>query len=89
MANSVIELITSPLRVASDIASGLINLRDTIKFGEAVTNLLGQIAAAEQGALAAQQRETQMADEIRGLRESLDQWKRSEAVLAQYLLECG
>ena len=89
MANNVIESITSPLKAASDIASGLINLRDTIKFGEAVTNLLGQIVAAEQGALAAQQRETQMADEIRGLRESLDQLKRWEVVKAQYELECG
>jgi hypothetical protein len=81
MTNSLIDSITSPLKAAGDIANGLINLRDTVKFGEAVISLQAQIMSAQQGALAAKRQETQMGAEIRTLKQRLadmDDWKAQQ-----------
>jgi hypothetical protein len=63
-----ISAITSPLKTAGEIAQGLVNVRDQIKLGDTVIKLQAQILAAQQGASAAQAHETEMAEEIRGLK---------------------
>ena len=65
---SLIDSITNPLKTAGETAQKLIGLRDTAKFGDAIIELQGQIMAAQQGALAAHQREASMAEEIRDLK---------------------
>jgi hypothetical protein len=63
-----IDAIMLPLTAAGDIAKGLVDIRDTVKFRDAVIKLQAQILSAQQGALTAQARETQMAEEIRVLK---------------------
>lgn len=68
MAVSWADAIMSPLKAAGDVAKGLVDIRDTVKFGEAVIKLQGQILSAQQGALSAQSREAELGDEIRDLK---------------------
>jgi hypothetical protein len=82
-----IDSIMSPLHAAGDVAKGLVDIRDTVKFGEAVIKLQTQILSARQGALAAQVRETQMADEIRGLKEQMAKMEAWESQKDRYRLE--
>ena len=63
-----IDAIMLSLNGAGDVAKGLVDIRDTVKFKDAVIKLQAQILSAQQGALAAHVRETQMAEEIRGLK---------------------
>ena len=65
---SLIDSVTNPLKTAGETAQKLISLRDTAKFGDAIIELQAQIMAAQHGALAAQEREAAMAEEIRGLK---------------------
>ena len=63
-----VDAIMLPLNAAGDVAKGLVDIRDTAKFKDAVIKLQAQILSAQQGALTAQARETQMAEEIRALK---------------------
>jgi len=63
-----IDAIMSPLRAAGDVAKDLVDIRDTVKFRDAVIKLQAQILSAQQGALTAQAREAQMVEEIRRLK---------------------
>ena len=82
-----IDSIMSPLHAAGDVAKGLIDIRDTVKFGEAVIKLQAQILAAHQGALAAQARESEMVVEIRELKEDVAEMKAWKAQKERYRLE--
>jgi hypothetical protein len=82
-----LDAIMSPLNAAGDVAKGLVDIRDTVKFGEAVIKLQGQILAAQRGAITAQARETEMADEIRSLRERVVKMEAWEAERDRYRLE--
>ncbi len=60
--------IMDPLKSAGEMAKELVDIRDTVKFGNAVVELQTQILAAQQAAFSAQERETAMAEEIRDLK---------------------
>ncbi len=85
MAN-LIDSITNPLKTAGETAQKLIDLRDTAKFGNAVIELQAQIMAAQQGALAAHQREAAMAEEIRGLKTRMAELEAWDAEKQRYQL---
>ena len=72
MAASWINSITGPLKAAGEMAQGLVEIRDTVKFGDAIIKLQAQIMTAQQGALAAQEHEASMAEEIRSLKGRVD-----------------
>lgn len=82
-----VDAITSPLKAASDVTQGLIGIRDTVKFGEAVIKLQSQILAAQQGALAAQMRETELVAEIGQLNKKVAEAENWEAQKRRYKLE--
>ena len=63
--------ITDPLNAASDLAQGLMSLRDITKLGGVVVQLNAQIIAAQRGALTAQQNETEMAEKIGELKKEI------------------
>ena len=60
--------IMDPLKSAGEMAKELVDIRDTVKFGNAVVELQAQIMAAQQAAFSAQEREAAMAEEIRNLK---------------------
>ena len=70
MAN-FLSAVLDPLKSAGDTAKALVEIRDTAKFGSAIIELQAQILAAQHGALAAQEREATMAEEIRRLKEKM------------------
>lgn len=84
--SSWIDPIISPLRAAGDVAKGLVDIRDTVKFGEAVIKLQSQILAAQSGALEAKIREGEMAGRIRELEEQLTQKEAWVAEKQRYRL---
>ncbi len=81
-----IDAITSPLKAASDGIKGLVEVRDTIKFGEAVSKLYADIFAAQQGATAALARETSMLEEIGGLKKRVGELEAWDAEKQRYEL---
>lgn len=83
---SLIDSITNPLKTAGETAQKLISLRDTAKFGDAVIELQAQIMAAQQGALAAHQREATMAEEIRDLKTRMAELEAWDAEKQRYKL---
>ena len=83
---SLIDSITNPLKTAGETAQKLISLRDTAKFGDAIIELQAQIMAAQHGALAAQQREAAMAEEIRGLKTRMAELETWDAEKQRYEL---
>ncbi len=85
MANWV-DAIVSPLKAAGETAQKLIELRDTVKFGEAVIELQAQIMAAQQGAFAAHSREAAMAEEIADLKKRMAELEAWDAEKKRYKL---
>ncbi len=83
---SLIDSITNPLKTAGETAQKLMSLRDTAKFGDAVIELQAQIMAAQQGALAAHQREATMAEEIRDLKSRMVELEAWDAEKQRYQL---
>jgi hypothetical protein len=76
-----LEAITSPLSAASDGTQKLIEMRDLIKFGDALGKLQAQILSAQQGALAGYARELSLLEEIGGLKKrvaDLEAWERDK-----------
>lgn len=84
---SFVDAITSPLKAAGELAQGLIEIRDTVKFGDAIIKLQAQIMAAYQGASAAQARELAMSEEIRALKARVAELEAWEAEKQRYKLE--
>ncbi len=80
------DAIMSPLKSAGEMAQGLIEIRDTVKFGDAIIKLQAQIMAAQQGALAAHQREAAMAEEIRDLKTRMTELEAWDAEKQRYEL---
>lgn len=77
-----LESITSPLSAASEGIQKLIEVRDLVKFGDALGKLQAQILSAQQGALAAYTRELALLDEIGTLKKrvaDLEAWEREKA----------
>ena len=73
--------ITDPLKAASDLAQGMLDLRDTVKLGSLVIKLNAEILSAQRGALAASQSEAEMAEEARALKTkiaSFEDWERQK-----------
>lgn len=87
MAGFWADAIMTPLKAAGDLAKGLVDIRDTVKFGEAVIQLQAQIITAQQGALAGQTREGELLDEIRGLKAQVSEAAGWEAEKKRYALE--
>ena len=72
-----LDAITSPLSAASEGIQKLIEIRDLIKFGDALGKLQAQILSAQQGALAAYTRELELLEEIGALKKhvaDLEAW---------------
>ena len=70
------------MSAASEGVQKLIEVRDLIKFGDALGKLQAQILSAQQGALAAYTRETALLEEIGALKErvtELEAWERDKA----------
>src|SRR5258708_2655919 len=86
MANWI-EAITSLLKSAGDLAQGLIEIRDTVKFGETVIKLQAQIMSAYQGATAARVNELAMGNEIRELKARVVELENMEAEKKRYKLD--
>ncbi len=84
---SLIDSITNPLKTAGETAQKLVSLRDTAKFGDAVIELQTQIMTAQQGALAAHQRETVMAEEIRDLEKEVARFEAWDTEKERYELK--
>ncbi len=84
---SLIDSITNPLKTAGETVQKLIGLRDTAKFGDAIVELQAQIMAAQQGALAAHQRETVMAEEIRDLEKEVARFEAWDTEKERYELK--
>jgi hypothetical protein len=81
-----IDAITSPLKLASETIQGLVNVRDQIKIGDTVIKLQAQILAAQQGASAAQERETALLERIRELEKEVTDLKAWDAQKQRYQL---
>jgi hypothetical protein len=86
MASSWIDAILSPLRAAADVTGGLMAIRDTVKFGEAVIRLQAEIMKAQQGAMDAQGREAELSQEIHSLKSQLEQLHHWETEKRRYAL---
>ena len=85
MAN-LLSAVLDPLKSAGDTAKGLVEIRDTAKFGGAIIELQAQILTAQQGALAAQEREATLAEEIRSLKEQVAKLEAWETEKQRYQL---
>lgn len=84
--SSWIDAIASPLKTAGELVQGLIETRDTIKFGEMIAKLHAQIVAAYQGALVAQTREAACVEEIIRLKRRVAELEVWEADKQRYEL---
>lgn len=78
--------ITDPLKAASDLAQGMMDLRDTVKLGSVVIKLNAEILAAQRGALAASQSEAEMVEEIRALKAQVVSFETWETEKKRYQL---
>jgi hypothetical protein len=63
-----LDAIMSPLNAAGEGIQKLIETRDLVKFGDALGKVYAQVLTAQQGALAAQARETALSEEVRELK---------------------
>ena len=73
--------ITSPLNAASQAVQKLIETRDLVKFGDTFRELLAEIIAAQQGALAANLREAALLERIGNLEKEVtrfETWEREK-----------
>jgi hypothetical protein len=73
--------ITGPLNAASELAQGMMKLRDLTQLGGVVVKLNAEIMSAQRGALTAQQNEAAMAEEIRELKAEIirfETWDRDK-----------
>ncbi len=86
MANPLSSVL-DPLKSAGNILNGLMEIRDTAKFGRAVNELQAQIFDTREGALAVQEREAEMAEEIRNLKQKITRFKTWETEKQRYKLE--
>ena len=78
--------IMDPLKSAGEMAKELVDIRDTVKFGNAVVELQAQIMAAQQAAFSAQEREAAMAEEIRDLKTRMAELEAWDAEKQRYEL---
>ena len=85
--NNWLSAVMDPLKSAGETAKGLIDIRDTVKFGNAVIELQAQILAAQQGAFIAQTRESALAEEVRGLKARMAELEEWDAEKQKYQLE--
>jgi hypothetical protein len=84
---SWVESIMSPLKAAGDMAQGLIEIRDTVKFGDAIIKLQAQIMSAYQGAATAQAREAATIEEISSLKRRVAELETWDAEKKRYQLD--
>ena len=78
--------IMSPLSAAGESIQKLIEVRDLIKFGDALGKLQAQILSAQQGALAAYARETALLEEIGDLKKRVTELEAWETEKQRYEL---
>jgi hypothetical protein len=79
--------ITDPLDAASDIAKGMLDLRDTVKLGSLVIKLNAEIIAAQRGTLTASKSEAQMAEEIGTLKAEIARFETWDSDKQRYELK--
>jgi hypothetical protein len=80
------DTVLSPLKTAGGMVEKLVDIRDTVKFGEATVKLQAQIMSAYQGAFAMKDRETALNEEIRQLKEEVTSLKTWDAEKQRYEL---
>lgn len=81
-----LESIMSPLNAAGESIQKLVDIRDTVKFGETVGKIYAQVLAAQQAALMAQAREASLLDEIGGLKKRVSELEAWNAEKDRYEL---
>jgi hypothetical protein len=81
-----LDSITSPLNAASEGIQKLIEVRDLVKFGDALGKLQAQILSAQQGALAAYAREATLLEEIGVLKKRVTELEAWDAEKKRYEL---
>lgn len=82
----LLSTVLAPLKSARDTVKGLMEIRDTVKFGKAIIELQTQIVAAQKGVSMAQEHEAEMAEEIRGLKEQVAKFEEWETEKKRYKL---
>lgn len=82
-----LKAVTDPLKAASDLAQGLMDLRDVTKLGGVVVKLNAEIISAQRGALSAQQNEATMAEKIRELEAKIVSFENWDAEQKRYELQ--
>jgi NTP pyrophosphatase (non-canonical NTP hydrolase) len=81
-----LDAIMSPLNAAGEGIQKLIEVRDLAKFGDALGKLYAQVLSAQQGALAAQARESTLAEEIGELKKKVRDLEAWDAEKQRYEL---
>jgi hypothetical protein len=81
-----LESITSPLSAASEGVQKLIEVRDLVKFGDALGKLQAQILAAQSAAMTGYAREAALLEEIGGLKKRVAELEAWEAEKERYEL---
>jgi hypothetical protein len=87
-----IDAVISPLKAAGDTAQRLLEIRDTVKFGEAIVKLQSDLLSAQHGALTAQGREATLLDELNQLKRrisDLEAWQKEQERYELTRLEPG
>ena len=84
--NNWLNAVMDPLKSANETVKGLIEIRDTAKFGNAIIELQAQIMTAQQGAFAAQARESALAEEVRDLKARMAELEAWDAEQEKYEL---
>lgn len=80
-----IDNVLSPLKSASSLIQEPIEVRDALKFGEAAVKLQNDILAAQRGALAGQQEQFMLTDEISGLKKRVAELEAWDAEQSRYI----
>ena len=85
--SALIDAIASPLKAAGESLGKLVEVRDTVKFGEEVAKVYSQLMAANQGVLAAQDAKTELLGEISALKARISELETWEAEKQRYALQ--
>src|SRR5271169_4161366 len=82
-----IDAITSPLKATSESIKELVQVRDQIKLWDTVIKLQADILSAQQGATAAQARETALLEQVCNLEKEVADLKAWDAEKDHYELK--
>jgi hypothetical protein len=84
---SWLDVVTAPLKTAREMSAQLVEVRDTLKFGETKAKLQAEIMAAYDAAMDMRQRETALIDENATLKRRVSELETRNAQLDRYELK--